>query len=35
VVPRDAREAVGPERVIVLTSARDVRAFLGDVTLAR
>ena len=35
VVPRDAREAVGPERVIVLTSARDVRAFLVDATLAR
>ena len=30
-VPRDAREAVGAERVIVLTSARDVRAFLGNV----
>ena len=31
-VPRDAREAVGSERVIVLTNARDVRAFLGDLT---
>ena len=33
-VPRDAREAVGSERVIVLTSARDVQAFLSDVVFA-
>jgi adenylate kinase family enzyme len=33
-VPRDARAAVGSERILVLTSARDVRAFLGDLTRA-
>jgi adenylate kinase family enzyme len=32
-VPRVARETVGPEKVIVLTSARDVHAFLDGVAL--
>jgi adenylate kinase family enzyme len=32
-VPRDAREAVGSERVIVLANARDVQSFLDDVAL--
>ena len=33
-VPREALEAVGAERVVVLKSARDVRRFLGDALLA-
>src|ERR1700722_20038553 len=33
-VPRDAREAVGAERVIVLTSAPEVRRFLKNVAAA-
>jgi adenylate kinase family enzyme len=32
VVPREARACVGPERVIVLASAREVRRFLDEVT---
>ena len=31
VVPREAREAVGPDRVVVLTNTRDVRRFLEAV----
>jgi adenylate kinase family enzyme len=34
VVPREAREAVGPDRVVVLTSARAVRRFL-DAAIAK
>ncbi len=34
-VPREARETVGPERVVVLSSARDVRRFLEDATTGR
>jgi adenylate kinase family enzyme len=35
VVPREAREFVGPERVVVLSSARAVRRFLDEATSAR
>ena len=35
VVPREARESVGAERVVVLSSARDVRRFLDEATAAR
>jgi len=32
VVPHEAREYVGPDRVVVLSSARDVRKFLEEAT---
>jgi adenylate kinase family enzyme len=35
VVPREAREAVGSERVVVLTSAHEVRRFVASATSAR
>jgi adenylate kinase family enzyme len=35
VVPREARENVGPERVVVLTSASEVRRFLIEAKSAR
>jgi hypothetical protein len=31
IVPREAREAVGPDRVVVLTNTRDVGRFLEAV----
>lgn len=34
-VPREARDAVGSERVLVLTSAREVHRFLDEVTATR
>jgi adenylate kinase family enzyme len=34
VVPREAREAVGPERVVVLTTTRDVRQLIQAVATA-
>ena len=34
IVPREAREAVGPDRVVVLTNTRDVRRFLEAVATA-
>jgi adenylate kinase family enzyme len=33
-VPREAREVVGPERVVLLTSAADVRRYVAATTLA-
>jgi len=35
VAPREARESVGPERVVVLASAREVRRFLDRASAAR